>query len=110
MNRKITPMKDRRDRRLSDALAKGALLWGPIYSVGATTAAYWLLVALTDETPVYADILLDSLMIFPLWGVVAGFAKWMIMHHKPRDASTRRGRGRKTGHRISTKGFRAKHA
>jgi hypothetical protein len=74
-------MKKTYENHLGHALAKGALVWGPTYAIGATTAAYWLTVALTGKTPAYSDILASALPVFAAWGMVAESVKWMHPKH-----------------------------
>ncbi|VGO12925.1 hypothetical protein PDESU_01479 [Pontiella desulfatans] len=113
MNNKTIHIKRTRKTSLADALAKGALIWGPAYSLGASTAAYWLTRLLTDAVPAYSDIFIDSLVIFPLWGMVGGAAKWMLINNKANR--TKRPRGRRGSMnrfipRIRPRGMKPSHA
>ena len=95
-----TSKKERSPHTLTQALAKGALVWGPAYSIAATSAAYGLTKLLTDKQPVFTNILADALLIFPAWGVIGGLAKWMFLHPKPKARRTRRSKGRRSITRL----------
>jgi hypothetical protein len=85
MKTKTTHRKRKHDTSLSHALSKGALVWGPIYSMGSSTAAYWIGNLANGSSPAYGDIFLDSLVIFPLIGILGEVAKWRIKNHKPKN-------------------------
>ncbi|WP_372799170.1 hypothetical protein [Pontiella sp.] len=51
------------ERNLSDALARGALLWAPIYSVGAATVSYSMLAENPSGTTTYGELLSRAFLI-----------------------------------------------
>ncbi|QBG46399.1 hypothetical protein EGM51_02935 [Verrucomicrobia bacterium S94] len=77
MNTKIL-MERETERNLSDALARGALLWAPLYSVGATAVSYML----TAENPAAAtpvsELLMRSLLILAPACMLAETAGWVV--------------------------------
>ncbi|WP_372808624.1 hypothetical protein [Pontiella sp.] len=110
-----TPKKRIHENHLGDALAKGALVWGPAYALGATTAAYWLAIPLTGKVLAYSEILANALPVFAAWGMVAESAKWMIRKSLSRRIPRRRKsathrNGNRFLPRIRPTGLRPKHA
>ena len=89
--------KDERNARCGDYLVRGALLWGPIYTAGVSGIVY-----LTSSTILsYMDVLLNSLVICPVFGVMSGYLRWRVAAGKPDLATNgKAAKGRSTTHRF----------
>ena len=74
--------KTRRTDSWNRAAAKGALVWGSVYSTATSGAAYLLAPAVTGTTPAFSDIFLDSLVIFPTAGAARGLVMWRMRRPK----------------------------
>lgn len=76
------------------ATAKGALVWGSVYSTATSGAAYLLAPAITGAHPAFSDIFLNSLVIFPTAGAARGLVMWRMRKakNKPVDAFTSKNR------------------
>ncbi|QBG46434.1 hypothetical protein EGM51_03115 [Verrucomicrobia bacterium S94] len=70
------------DMSIGDALAKGALLWTPVYAITAS-AVVWGLTANSPESVNYADTLLKSLLVFAPLCIAAEAVRWMLVHKLP---------------------------
>lgn len=71
------------DKNLSDAIAKGALLWAPLYSVGATTAVYYLLSDEAARMVTYSELLVRSLIVLSPICILAEAAGWLVFNWMP---------------------------
>ncbi|MDF7807369.1 hypothetical protein P4E94_07965 [Pontiellaceae bacterium B12219] len=67
------------------ASAKGALVWGSVYSTASSGAAYMLAPMMTGNSPAFGDIFLDSLVIFPSAGAAQGLLMWRMNKAKNGD-------------------------
>ena len=65
------------DKSISDALAKGALIWAPVYAATASTVIYGLTVN-SIEPVKFIEILMKALLIFSPLCMVAESARWML--------------------------------
>lgn len=70
------------DKSISDALATGALLWAPVYSVIVSTVIYFLTQGSTEPVQV-ADILLKALLVFSPLCIVAEASRWLLTSKIP---------------------------
>lgn len=70
------------DKSIGDALAKGALIWAPVYAVSASTAI-WGLTVNSAEAVGFTDALLLSLLIFSPLCMVAEVARWALTSKLP---------------------------
>lgn len=76
---KTNILKEREsERNLSDALARGALLWAPIYSVGAATLSYTLLADSPSGTTPYGELLSRSFLILTPLCMLLEAAGWVV--------------------------------
>ena len=64
--------RDKNGNTWKGATAKGALVWGSLYSTASSGAAYMLAPIMTGSYPSFGDIFMDSLMIFPSAGAAQG--------------------------------------
>lgn len=71
-------MERETERNLSDALARGALLWAPLYSVGAAAAAYGLTVDNPSGTTPFSELLMKSLLILSPLCMLVEAAGWAV--------------------------------
>ena len=100
-NIKIEKWKHDRGTRCCDALAKGTLLWGSTYATGASALAYVITPMVSDEKPMYSELFLESLLIFPLCGTVGGYISWRLRNYRPvRPVRHKNRRRRNTIHRL----------
>ncbi|MDF7825744.1 hypothetical protein P4B35_17075 [Pontiellaceae bacterium B12227] len=77
-------LKERENEtNLCDSIAKGALLWAPIYSVGATTAIHYLLSNETAETVSYSELLIKSLLVLSPICILTEVAGWLVVNWVP---------------------------
>lgn len=58
------------------ATAKGALVWGSVYSTATAGSAY----ALSDSTASFPELITSALMIFPFFGAFRGALMWRVRH------------------------------
>lgn len=70
------------DKSIGDALAKGALLWAPVYAIAAS-AVVWGLTANSPESASYADTLLKAMLIFSPLCIAAEAIRWAVLHKLP---------------------------
>jgi hypothetical protein len=70
--------KTRKSETWKSATAKGALVWGSIYSTATSGAAYLLAPVVTGSTPAFSDIFVNSLVIFPTAGAARGLVMWRM--------------------------------
>jgi|GEM_PF-6834130 len=95
MNTKYT---DKNGNTWKEATAKGALVWGSVYSTASSGAAYLLAPVMTGHTPAFGDIFMNSLIIFPTAGAAQGLLMWRVHKAKkigkedPLDAFTSKSR------------------
>lgn len=70
------------DKSISDALAKGALVWAPVYAVTVSTVIYSL--TLGSAEPVrFTEILLKALLIFSPLCIAAEVTRWQLTSKRP---------------------------
>lgn len=77
--------KDKNGNTWKEATAKGALVWGSLYSTASSGAAYLLAPAMTGHSPAFGDIFMDSLIIFPTAGAAHGLARWRADKSRHRE-------------------------
>jgi len=70
------------DRSIGDALAKGALVWTPVYAVAASTAI-WGLTVNSAEAVGFTDALLLSLLLFSPLCMIAEVVRWALTSKLP---------------------------
>jgi hypothetical protein len=85
MKNERTTNRDKQGKTWKTATAKGALVWGSVYTTASTGAAYLLAPVMTGSTPAFGDILMNSLIIFPTAGAAKGLMGWRM--HKAEQAS-----------------------
>jgi hypothetical protein len=71
------------DKNLCDAIAKGALLWAPLYSVCTAAVSYALLDGTADETVSYTELLMRSLLVLSPFCILAGVSTWTVSNWIP---------------------------
>lgn len=71
-------MERENEKNLSDALARGALLWAPLYSIGATTTSFVLSAENPAETQAFSDLLMKALFILSPACMLAETAGWLV--------------------------------
>ena len=76
MNTKIL-LERETERNLSDALARGALLWAPILSVGVSAIAYAGAVN-PEQSASYRELLVHNLIIFSPICMLAESMGWAV--------------------------------
>ncbi len=76
--------RDKNGNTWKAATAKGALVWGSVYTTASAGAAYLLAPVMTGSTPAFGDLLMDSLIIFPTAGAAKGLVSWRM--HKAEHA------------------------
>lgn len=84
MKKTDTRHHDKTSSTWKGAAAKGALVWGSVYSTASSGAAYLLAPVMTGHAPAFGDILMDSLVIFPTAGAAKGLLTWR-MHKAKRS-------------------------
>ncbi|MDF7807370.1 hypothetical protein P4E94_07970 [Pontiellaceae bacterium B12219] len=62
MNEKILKESER-DNSLSNAMARGALIWAPLYSIGASTISYYLIADDSVGVVPFKELMLRNLLI-----------------------------------------------
>ncbi|MDZ8120042.1 hypothetical protein [Pontiella agarivorans] len=70
------------DKSIGDALAKGALLWAPVYAIAASSVV-WGLTAKSPESASYAEILLKAMLVFSPLCIAAEACRWMLLDKLP---------------------------
>jgi hypothetical protein len=80
-----TKHRDKNGNTWKGASAKGALVWGSVYSTASSGAAYMLAPMMTGSSPAFGDIFLDSLVIFPSAGAAQGLLMWRMSKAEKRD-------------------------
>ena len=80
-SRKMKRME--RGMRWREALARGTLVWGSVYATGASALTYVITPMVSDERPMYSELFLEALLIFPLCGTAAGYADWKVRKYLP---------------------------
>jgi hypothetical protein len=70
--------RDKNGNTWKGATAKGALVWGSVYSTASSGAAYMLAPMVTGSSPTFGDIFMDSLVIFPSAGAAQGLLMWRM--------------------------------
>jgi hypothetical protein len=73
-----TKYRDKNGNTWKGAAAKGALVWGSVYSTASTGAAYVLTPMMTGSSAAFGDIFMDSLIIFPSAGAAKGLISWQL--------------------------------
>ena len=73
-----TKHRDKNGNTWKGATAKGALVWGSVYSTASSGAAFVLAPVVTGATPAFGDIFLDSLIVFPTVGAAKGLLMWRM--------------------------------
>lgn len=71
------------EKNLCDSIAMGALLWAPLYSVGATTAIYYLLSNEAASAVTFSELLIQSLIILSPICILAEVAGWLVFNWMP---------------------------
>ena len=86
MNAKKTEIGHTKTNRDSwnRAAARGALVWGTVYSTASSGAAYLLTPMITGSTPAFSDIFVNSLIIFPTAGAARGLVLWRMKKERQR--------------------------
>lgn len=64
------------------AAAKGALVWGSVYSTATTSAACLLAPVVNGGSVVFSDVFVDSLILFPSFGAARGLLMWRLRKNK----------------------------
>ena len=75
--------------RCSHYLARGALLWGPLYTTGVSSMVYAAAPAISGESASYAEVLLHSALICPSLGAAGGYLRWFLARNRPETAEPR---------------------
>jgi hypothetical protein len=90
MKTKKTEMKhrDKNGNTWNEAVAKGALVWGTVYSTASSGAAYLLAPVVAGTHPAFSDIFMDSLVIFPTAGAAKGLAYWQATRTREKEDVT----------------------
>lgn len=70
------------DKSISDALAKGALVWAPAYAVAVSTVIYGL-TAGSAEPARFTETLMKALLIFSPLCMAAEAARWQLTSKRP---------------------------
>jgi hypothetical protein len=70
------------DKSIGDALAKGGLVWAPVYAVTASTVIYGLTVN-TANAVNYVDTLMLALLIFSPLCMAAEAIRWVLTDKVP---------------------------
>ena len=73
-----TKHRDKSGNTWKRATAKGALVWGSVYSTASSGAAFVLAPVMTGGTPAFGDIFVDSLIVFPTAGAAKGLLMWRM--------------------------------
>ncbi|VGO12926.1 hypothetical protein PDESU_01480 [Pontiella desulfatans] len=73
-----TKHRDENGSTWKEATAKGALVWGSVYSTASSGAAFLLAPVMTGSSPAFGDIFMDSLIIFPTAGAAKGLLMWRM--------------------------------
>ncbi|MDF7825743.1 hypothetical protein P4B35_17070 [Pontiellaceae bacterium B12227] len=73
-----TKHRDKNGTTWKGATAKGALVWGSVYSTASSGAAFMLAPMMTGSSPAFGDIFMDSLVIFPSAGAAQGLMMWRM--------------------------------
>jgi len=80
---------DRSTESWKGATARGALIWGSVYST-ATTGATCLVSSAIDGHLAINDIFAHSLIIFPPLGAMRGLIMWRVRMNTERVEDSRR--------------------
>lgn len=83
---KNTKYRDKHGNTWKGATAKGALVWGSLYSTASTGAAVYLAPMMTGHSLAFGDVFMDSLVIFPSAGAAQGLAKWRMAKSRNEEA------------------------
>ncbi|MDZ8119951.1 hypothetical protein [Pontiella agarivorans] len=83
MNTKIL-MERETERNLSDALARGALLWAPLYSVGAAAVSYMLTAENPSTATPFSEVLMKALLLLSPVCMAAEAAGWAVFSKRKR--------------------------
>lgn len=77
MSKKSTdPKIHESPERCSGYMARGALVWGPLYTTGVSGMAYAVAPSLAGEALPYTDLFMHSLYICPTFGAAGGYLRW----------------------------------
>ncbi|MDF7798195.1 hypothetical protein P4C99_01875 [Pontiellaceae bacterium B1224] len=71
------------EKNLCDSIAMGALLWAPLYSIGTTTAIYYLRSDEAALTATYSELLVRSLVFLSPICILAEVAGWLVFNWMP---------------------------
>ncbi len=71
-------MERETDSNLSDALARGALLWAPLYSIGAAAVIHSMAAEHPAEAAAFSEILMQSLLILSPLCMLLEAAGWAV--------------------------------
>jgi hypothetical protein len=71
------------DKNLSDAIAKGALLWAPVCAVAVASLVQFLAPSDDLETMRFSDLLLKALLIFSPLCIAEEATRWMLTAKRP---------------------------
>ena len=63
-----------RGERCSHYVARGLMLWGPVYTAGVSGMVYMA----APFTHSYTEVLLNSLIICPPLGAAGGYLRWRL--------------------------------
>ena len=70
------------DSSISDALAKGALIWAPAYAIAVSTVTHGL-TAGSAEPARFTETLMKALMVFSPYCIAAEAIRWMLTSKLP---------------------------
>lgn len=94
-------LKKEVSEKCSHYLARGALLWGPLYTTGVSGMAYAIAPSITGDALAYTDVLLSSLIVCPSLGAAGGYIRWRLIKPRPVDSAGEKSPKRRTAiHRF----------
>ena len=67
-------------KNLSDAIAKGALLWAPIYSIGASLVSFYLTADGSAEAVPFRELLMRALVVISPTCIMAEIIGWTVFN------------------------------
>ena len=77
-------MERETERNLSDALARGALLWAPLYSVGASTVSCMLTAEDSSTAIPYSELMMKALLFLSPACMLAEATGWIAFSKRKR--------------------------
>lgn len=100
---KTTKSKTAIDSKCGHYMARGALLWGPLYTTGVSGAVYAIAPSLSGDVHSYSEVLLNALIVCPSMGAAGGYIRWKLIGEKSVDAAGSKPAKRRTMiHRLIT--------